>query len=218
MLAGKPITTLEFFEKWLQLLEENPESSPPTPSNYLPPLDSSLTTMFKEQDFLPNPLRKELFAGKAFLFPGEPNPTASTAIKNAGGLVVYGDHANQERTVIIDHDNQPQNSLSDFYISQEKLALSRGERLVPEREISLAILSASCQRYCNPTYNLAGRAELKTGRKKERQEPAVNINEEPPSKKQKCEAMEIYEPPMKKLKCTAQASTAKVRFTFWKRC
>lgn len=119
---------------------------------------------------------------------------------------------NEDQLVVIDRDSQAETSLSDFYVSQAKLALARGQRLVPEREISLAILSSTCQRYCNPRYVSVStaRGEQKITRKTEReaeQEADTMDIDQPPSKRQKCasiqEPMEVVEPPSKKLKTTS---------------
>lgn len=156
LLAVKPIVMTTFFESWTKELEQNPESPLPDIKKFIPPPDMHTLGQFEQQLFLPNPDRKAIFRGKLFIFPAIDNSFPfGAAVEKAGGKVVYDlkaeDGANYQ-TILVENSSRTQPE--DYALRLKSLKL-RGERAIPMKEITFAIVAISTQRYTNSSLNLA---------------------------------------------------------------
>lgn len=148
LICAKPIVTVNYFESWTSVLEENPSAVPPDLGSHVPQLDKSLRQMERPR-FLPRPERRTVLKGKTFLFPVE-DPIMSSAIVMAGGEVI--NHYNQTDCILIEHsDSEPPSTDYERRLKQLK---SQGLRAIPLKDIGHAILACSTKRYCNPSMNL----------------------------------------------------------------
>jgi hypothetical protein len=207
LLAVKPIVMVEFFQKWVNILEQDPCGSIPNASEFTPLIGPALG-QFDKQCFLPKEERKSLFRGKTFIFatPNELKSSMAMAATKAGGHVSSNIETFTNDSLLIECT-----SPSPEYGHLLANLSSRGERSIPQNEIGLAILSCSVEMYCNPrahtqSYNnkLAVASVQCSLRDQETQMGNVSqvMSEEPPSKKNRIESFEIsqvLQPPTKKI-------------------
>lgn len=150
LLAGKPIVEARFFENWVQKLEQDPWSSMPDFSEFIPIIGQETLGQFDRNVFLPKEERQSLFLGKTFVFATtkESSSSMAEAVEKAGGKVTTNvEDFNAENSVLVENKSL---SLPENYVQLSKSLLSRGERSIPEKEIGLAILACSVERFCNP--------------------------------------------------------------------
>jgi len=152
LLAQKPIVTAKFFENWMNALEQDPGSSLPDIGLFIPPLDSQLVDQFDQKLFLPNQKRKTLFKGMTFIFPQQV-PTSIIAVKQAGGNAVMDLGFDEQEVLLIEWNSQLPGNQKAYLAKLEKIK-SSGQRAIPLREISCAILECSTERYCNPLFTI----------------------------------------------------------------
>lgn len=150
MLAGKPIVEVKLFENWVQRLEQDPWSSVPDVSEFIPEIGQETLGQFDRKMFLPKQERQSLFLGKTFFFANskESKSSMAEAVEKAGGKVTTDfEGFSTEGSVLVESKSLP---LPGNYVQLSKSVISRGERSIPEKEIGLAILACSVERFCNP--------------------------------------------------------------------
>jgi hypothetical protein len=221
LLAVKPIVTVEYFEKWVKILEQDPSSSMPDASQFTPVIGPALE-QFDKKCFLPKEERKSLFLGKTFIFatPNELKSSMAIAATKAGGIISNNTENFDPNCSLLVECSSP----SPDYSRLLTKVSSRGERSIPQNEIGLAILSSSVEVYCNPrARNLnqnsqshsnkhaalasvecslrdqetqMGNVPQLVGRKKECEEPPSKRNR---IEKQISEISQVLQPPSKKI-------------------
>ncbi|KAI9554004.1 hypothetical protein GHT06_019276 [Daphnia sinensis] len=224
LLAAIPIVVVDFFEKWVSLLEQDPYSPIPDVTEYTPQIGPALG-QFGKQSFIPKEERKSLFLGKTFIFASSSELKSSMAIaaKKAGGNITSDYEAfNTEGIVLMECANSP----PDYTRLLTSLS-SRGERPIPQSEIGLAILSCSVEIYCNPrarltsehsqSYSKPAKASVQCSFRDEETQLATqpfNHNkesEEPPCKRNKIENPipenhQVHQPPTKRIHLDDEAA------------
>ncbi|KZS06186.1 putative Nibrin [Daphnia magna] len=230
LLAAIPIVVVDFFEKWVSLLEQDSYSPLPDASQYTPQIGPALG-QFGKQSFIPKEERKSLFLGKTFLFASSNELKSSMAIaaKRAGGNITSDFEAiNTEGVVLMECANSP----PDYARLVTSLS-SRGERSIPQSEIGLAILSCSVEIYCNPRARLASehsqgcskpaKASFQCSFRDEETQLATQPfnhkkeSEEPPCKRNKIEnptpeSHQVHQPPTKRIHLDDEAAaTCEIR-------
>ena len=149
LIAGKPIINIEYFGTWTGELESEPSAPLPMIKNYVPQIDSQLAHIDKML-FLPRSERCNMFQGMVFIFPThEQYESMSQAVASAGGMAVKT-YDNEEAILVEDTGSNP----SKDYIRMFNLQKQKGRRVIPLKEIGLAVLHSSTERYCNQTFNL----------------------------------------------------------------
>jgi hypothetical protein len=149
LIAGKPIINVEYFETWTEKLESDPSASLPMIENYIPQIDPQLAHIDKML-FLPRPERCNMFQGMVFIFPThEQYESMSQAVASAGGMAVKT-YDNEEAILVEDTGSNP----SKDYMLMFNLQKQKGRRVIPLKEIGLAVLHCSTERYCNQAFNL----------------------------------------------------------------
>ena len=149
LIAGKPIINVEYFESWTEKLESDPSAPLPTIANHIPQIDPQLAHIDKML-FLPRPKRSNMFQGMVFIFPThEQYESMFQAVASAGGVAVKT-YDNEEAILVEDSGSNP----SKDYMLMFNLQKQKGRRVIPLKEIGLAVLHCSTERYCNQTFNL----------------------------------------------------------------
>lgn len=138
---------VDFFEKWVSVLEQDPFSAIPDASLFTPQIGPALG-QFGKECFTTKEERKSLFLGKTFIFASSNELKSSMAIaaKRAGGNITSNFEAfNTEGGLLMESASHPPD-----YARLLAVLSSRGERSIPQNEVGLAILSCSVEIYCNP--------------------------------------------------------------------
>ena len=219
LIDAKPIVNVKFFETWVEVIGNSPDSSIPDLIEFIPPIDSALAQIDKK-NFLPNNKRKTLFLNMTFIFPcQEQFDLMSEAVELAGGRAT--DNFCTKNAILIETTNQVP---SEEYSAFLNYLTTQGKRAIPMKEIGWAILTCSTHRYCNPLLNLeqtlfskrgqasvqsdqltilapesqvAAQAEIERRTKKIKIEATHLLeeatNREPPAKKIKVEATQLLE-------------------------
>ena len=220
LICAKPIVMVEYFESWVNGLDCDPASPVPDLSQFIPPVDPSLAQLDKSL-FLPNQARIKIFSEKIFVFPTtEQFEAMSIPVEMAGGKALRNFDSFKD-AILIEHSSKSEVPSNDYNAALSSLKTG-GKRAVPMKEIGLAILTCSTERYCNALLNLEHTLFGKVGHKKtnttqlgavlapETQEIGVSpsrpreeqhILGQPPAKKLKVESNEesqFKEPPAKK--------------------
>lgn len=195
LLAQKPIVTAKFFENWMNALEQDPGSPLPDIALFIPPLDSQLVDQFDQKLFLPNQKRKTFFKGMTFIFPQQ-MPTSIIAVEQAGGNAVMdlGFDDAKQKVLLIEWNSQLPGNQKAYLAKLEKIK-SSGQRAIPLREISCAILECSTERYCNPLFTINASATKSSSLS---QSNSVDISNLTISREESC--LNETGPPLKKKK------------------
>lgn len=148
----KPIVEVAYFESWTAILEKNPFSPSPNVLKFIPIIGQETLGQFNRETFLPNDGRQKLFAGQTFFFTDskEIKSSMAAAVERAGGRVSSKIEEFSFNNSVLIETNCP--SPSEEYIRLLKTLTNRQERPVPEKEIGLAILACSTERFSNPHY------------------------------------------------------------------
>lgn len=149
-----PLVTVTFLEDFLKCLESR--QNLPDSKNYVPPLKES-TLNSSDVNLAVNPIRKSVFRGKRFTF-----ATSSQMSKYKEALHLAGG----KTQLLNDKDFKPEDFAHPANVlvhSMDAADNSKWQRaleqlddanlsVIPEANIALAILHASCALHCNPEH------------------------------------------------------------------
>ncbi|XP_039974775.1 nibrin [Xiphias gladius] len=161
LLCCCPIVKPEFFSELNKAVQQ--KLPPPKPESFIPEIDEP--SLSKDDVNLGvNPLRKQLFIEKTFIF------LSAKQLKRLSGAVSFGRGKIQlleEGSLPRDLLESPQSCVVDVTTGSSQTLLSssstewansvknivqrKGLRVITESEIGLAAIFASCDKYCNPS-------------------------------------------------------------------
>jgi len=211
---------VDFFEKWMEILEQDPCGSMPDVSQFTPLIGPALE-QFDKKCFLPKEERKSLFLGKTFIFATSNELKSSVAIAatKAGGNISNNVENFDVNSSLLMECSSPASDYSRLLTNVS----SRGERPIPQNEIALAILSCSVEVHCNPrarnliqnsqSHNNKQALASAQGSLRDQKTQVGNVSqlvcrkkecEEPPSKRNRMEQQiseisSVLQPPTKKI-------------------
>uniref|UniRef100_A0A0C9QGH0 Nbn protein n=1 Tax=Fopius arisanus TaxID=64838 RepID=A0A0C9QGH0_9HYME len=176
LAAGVSIVTIDY---WRSVKKAKREGNPiPDPSKFCPVLEDSML-LKNETSLLPNPSRKSIFMDFVFIhFRKNQMDTYKKMIELSGGTsVFYGEksfdkkllsHSNSRVILYHDDDSQTEPYRVPDVARVKSFLKNNNRRMIPEIEITLAILSASVESCCNPSFSyenlLKNAREKKSGR------------------------------------------------------
>lgn len=160
LLCCRPIVKPEFFSELSRAAQQ--KLPPPKAESFIPELDEP--SLNKEDvNLRANPVRQQLFTGKTFVF------LSAKQLKRLSAAVTFGGGSSQmleEGSLPRDLLESPQTCVIDATATSSQALLSssatewansvknivqrKGLRVIPESEIGLAAIYASCDRHCNP--------------------------------------------------------------------
>ncbi|XP_071385351.1 nibrin [Centroberyx affinis] len=161
LLCCRPIVKQEFFTELSKALQQ--KLTPPKAESFIPEIDEP--SLSKEGvDLGVIPVRKQLFAGKTFLFlSGKQLKRLSTAVGFGGGRSQLLEEGSLPRgllespqSCVIDVSTGNSQALlpsttTEWANSVRRILQQKGLRVITESEIGLAAIYASCDKYCNPS-------------------------------------------------------------------
>ncbi|XP_070768184.1 nibrin [Enoplosus armatus] len=161
LLCCCPIVKPEFFSELSKAAQQ--KLPPPKAESFIPEIDEP--SLSKEDvDLGAIPVRKQLFAGKTFIF------LSAKHLKRLSAAVSFGGGRSQ----LLEEGSLPQHllespqscvvdatagsfqtllpsSTTEWANSVKNIVQRKGLRIIPESEIGLAAIYASCDKYCNPS-------------------------------------------------------------------
>lgn len=160
LLCCRPIVKPEFFSELSRAAQQ--KQAPPKTESFIPELDEP--SLNKEDvNLRANPVRQRLFTGKTFIF------LSAKQLKRLSAAVTFGGGSTQlleegslprdllesPQTCVIDATATSSQTLSSFSATEwansvKNIVQRKGLRVIPESEIGLAAIYASCERHCNP--------------------------------------------------------------------
>ncbi|XP_038850946.1 nibrin-like isoform X2 [Salvelinus namaycush] len=165
LLCCRPIVKQEFFTELTKALQQ--KQPPPKAESFFPEIDEPSLNK-DEVDLTERPERKELFTGKTFLFlNAKQQKRLSLAVSCGGGrsqLLEEGSipvsllesplscvigMATGNSQALLPH------STKKWADSVGKILQRKGLRFITESEIGLAAIYVSCDKYCNPSNQMA---------------------------------------------------------------
>lgn len=157
---GTQIVSMKYWNAVMRSVEKN-EQLPGT-DNFVPTINEG--SINKDNVSLkPNAERKVLFKGLVFVSFSASQGSLQDIIKCAGGkLVLFKENRltmkqlSSKQVVVLQLSNsasEPSQASVAVYDSVQKSLQEKGHRLIPESEISLAILYCSIEKYCNPKFD-----------------------------------------------------------------
>ncbi|XP_040900965.1 nibrin [Toxotes jaculatrix] len=161
LLCCRPIVKPEFFSELKQAVQQ--KLPPPKAESFIPEIDEP--SLNKEDVNLGVvPVRKHLFSEKNFIF------LSAKQLKRLSAAVSFGSgrsHLLEEGSLPRDLLESPQScvvdvitgssqtllpsSTTEWANSVKNIVQRKGFRVIPESEIGLAAIFASCDKYCNPS-------------------------------------------------------------------
>ncbi|TMS11406.1 Nibrin [Larimichthys crocea] len=161
LLCCRPIVKPEFFSELGKAAQQ--KLPPPKAESFIPEIDEP--SLSKEDVNLGAiPVRKQLFAGKTFIFlSAKQLKRLSAAVGFGGGrsqLLEEGslprDVLESPQSCVIDAttgSSQPllSSSTTEWANTVKNIVQRKGLRVIAESEIGLAAIYASCDQYCNPS-------------------------------------------------------------------
>ncbi|XP_058130700.1 nibrin [Anopheles ziemanni] len=166
LVAQVPVVSPAYFEVVSACVAQG-KTLPPV-SDFVPTcLESDIKN--DPQMFQPKSARSELFKDREFIFLSTTQGKQyETIIELAGGICrsaqrekIAKTHFVKPNVVTIKlKEAGPSQSQSQSLDSLDKQFTARGLRMIPEVEIGLAVLYASTEKYCNPSYKFAFNVEV----------------------------------------------------------
>ncbi|XP_075965409.1 nibrin [Anarhichas minor] len=161
LLCCRLIVKPEFFTEFSKAVEQ--KLPPPKAERFLPEIDEP--SLSKEDvNLAAIPVRKQLFSGKTFVFLNAKQlKRLSTAVHFGGGKSQLLEEGSLPRDLLESPQSCVVNvmtgnsqtllpsSTTEWANSVKNIVLRNGLRVIPESEIGLAAIYASCDRYCNPS-------------------------------------------------------------------
>ncbi|XP_073341617.1 nibrin isoform X2 [Pagrus major] len=161
LLCCRPIVKPEFFSELIKAAQQ--KLPPPKAESFVPEIDEP--SLSKEDvNVGAIPARKQLFSGKTFIFLGAKQlKRLSAAVSFGGGksqLLEEGslprDLLESPQSCVIDVTTGSSQALlpsstTEWAKSVKNIVQRKGLRVIPESEIGLAAIYASCDQYCNPS-------------------------------------------------------------------
>uniref|UniRef100_A0A4W6BIH3 Nibrin n=1 Tax=Lates calcarifer TaxID=8187 RepID=A0A4W6BIH3_LATCA len=161
LLCCRPIVKPEFFSELHNAVQQ--KLPPPKPESFIPEIDEpSLSKEDVNLKVIPG--RKHLFTEKTFIF------LSAKQLKRLSAAVSFGrgksqlleegslprDLLESPQSCVVDvmtGSSQPllSSSATDWANSVKNIVERKGLRVIPESEIGLAAIYASCDKYCNPS-------------------------------------------------------------------
>lgn len=171
LLCCRPIVKPDFFSALRSAVQN--KSPPPEAKRFLPEIDEP--SLNKEEVNLGViKKRKELFAGKTFVFlNAKQMKRLSAAVTFGGGRCTLLEEGSLPRDVlesaqacVVDAatgSSQPvlSSSAVEWVRSVKSIVEKKGLRVIPESEIGLAAIHASCEKYCNSSHLTDGESLAK---------------------------------------------------------
>ncbi|XP_068591644.1 nibrin [Cebidichthys violaceus] len=159
LLCCRPIVKPEFFTEFSQAAQQ--KLSPPKAERFIPEIDEP--SLSKEDVNLGViPVRKQLFSGKTFIFLNAKQlKRLSTAVDFGGGKSQLLEEGSLPRDLLESPHSCVVNvmtgssqtllpsSTTEWANSVKNIVQRKGLRVIPESEIGLAAIYASCDKYCN---------------------------------------------------------------------
>ncbi|XP_024123155.1 nibrin isoform X1 [Oryzias melastigma] len=161
LLCCCPIVKPEFFSELYNAVQQ--KRPPPKPESFTPEIDEPVLSDAKVNLGAVS-ARKELFNGKTFIF------LSAKQLKRLSGAVRFGGGSSQlleegalpynllqsKNTCVVDVLTASSQSLlpasiTEWANSVKDVLARKGLRVIPESEIGLAAIYASCDQYCNPS-------------------------------------------------------------------
>ncbi|KAL0985391.1 hypothetical protein UPYG_G00156290 [Umbra pygmaea] len=171
LLCCRPMVTQEFFTEFSKALQQ--KQPPPKPGSFLPEIDEPSLNK-DEVDLSERPERKQLFTGKTFFFLNSRQlKRLSLAVSCGGGRSQLLEEGSLEVALLVSPSScvidvaagnsqaSLPSSTKDWADSVGKILQRKGLRFITESEIGLAAIYVSCNKYCNPSNQMAGSASLK---------------------------------------------------------
>ncbi|XP_020497593.3 nibrin [Labrus bergylta] len=161
LLCCRPIVKPEFFSELSKAAQQ--KKPPPKAESFIPEIDEP--SLSKEDVNLGAiELRKQLFAGKTFVFlSAKQMKRLSTAVSFGGGRSrlleenrLPTDLLESQQSCVVDTSTGSSQTLlpssaNEWANSVKNIVQRKGLRVITESEIGLAAIYASCDKYCNPS-------------------------------------------------------------------
>ncbi|KAM6995096.1 nibrin [Tautogolabrus adspersus] len=165
LLCCCPIVKPEFFSELSKAAQQ--KKPPPKAESFIPEIDEP--SLSKEDVNLGAiPIRKQIFTGKTFVF------LSAKQMKRLSAAVSFGGGRSQlleenrlpqellesQQSCVVDTSTGSSQTLLpssaiEWANSVKNIVQRKGLRIIPESEIGLAAIYASCDRYCNPSSLIA---------------------------------------------------------------
>ncbi|XP_072932033.1 nibrin [Epargyreus clarus] len=164
LVQGSYIVTTDYWTKCLDAISQYTKL--PDPAQYTPQIVES--TLNKDTvSFLPDNVRKTLFAGKNMVFFSKRQlEMYRMVLERSSGTALLLSEVNmskqmlcEDNVIVIQYNaTQPSQEISQESQKEQikdivNYLKSKGKRLVADAEIGLAILYCSLEKYCNPDFN-----------------------------------------------------------------
>lgn len=153
LICQKHVVTTEYLEELVKTTAGQ-NAIRPDPNKYLPPLSED---NLENISFKPNPVRKQLFLNKHFIFLSKSQMEKMFTIVELGkgqcSMFDPSKHFNQaylkenDQLIFIGADEIDSERVQ---VKLDSLLSGLNKRLVDDTEIGLAVLDASLNKYCNP--------------------------------------------------------------------
>ncbi|XP_012264895.2 nibrin-like isoform X1 [Athalia rosae] len=157
---GTTIVGLEYWHAVSQAMEANVEL--PSTTDFIPSINEGIINK-DSVSLKSDPSRRTLFKDLVFVYFSNCQIEVTSIVKCAGGKRLLFDESQMTikqlcatNVVVLQLPNdysQPSQTTLKLYISIQQALKKQQRRLVPESEISLAILYSSIEKYCNPRFN-----------------------------------------------------------------
>lgn len=165
LLCCRPIVKPEFFSEFSRATQQ--KSPPPKAESFIPEIDEPSLSQ-EDVNIGEIPARRHIFSGKTFTFlNAKQQKRLSAAVSFGGGRSQLLEEGSLPRELL----ESPHNcvidvtagssqallpsSTTEWAKSVKNILQRKGLRVIPESEIGLAAIYASCDQYCNPSTQTA---------------------------------------------------------------
>ncbi|XP_075868539.1 nibrin [Nelusetta ayraudi] len=165
LLCCRPIVKPEFFSEFSRATQQ--KSLPPKAESFIPEMDEPSLNQ-EDVNLGEIPARRHIFSGKTFTFlNAKQQKRLSAAVSFGGGRSQLLEEGSLPRELL----ESPHNcvidvtagssqallpsSTTEWAKSVKNILQRKGLRVIPESEIGLAAIYASCDQYCNPSNQTA---------------------------------------------------------------